>query len=114
MQEQLDQDKCTTIRQIASACDMSKTTAHRLIKKDLRLQKLAPKYIPKVLTQAQKDFRVKLSTENLDKLSADPGLLARLIATDESWIFTYDPRTKFADMQWTAPGDPRPRKALRG
>ena len=50
----------------------------------------------------------------MQELEEDPGILVRLIATDESWIFTYDPRSKFADMQWTAPMEPCPRKALRG
>ncbi len=48
------------------------------------------------------------------QLEADPGILSRLIATDESWVFTYDPRSKFADMEWSTAQDPRPRKAIRG
>ncbi len=84
------------------------------MKKDLNLRKLAPKFVPKVLTDAQKAFRVKLATSNITRLEAEPGLLAQIIATDESWIFTFDPRTKSVDMEWTAPGGALPCKAIRG
>ncbi len=56
---------------------------------------------------------MSLCEQNVATLEGDPGILARLIATDESWVFTYDPRTKFADMEWATPNQPRPRKALR-
>ncbi len=110
--EKLDEDKRCTVRELAAHADMSKSSMHQLLRKDMKMHKLAPKFIPKVLTQAQKDTRVEISRSNLAKLEADPGILAHLIATDESWIFTYDPRTKRADMEWTLPGQPRPRKAL--
>ncbi len=114
VQMKLDEDKRTTVRQLANQCDIGKMTAHRIVKQDLHLTKLAPKFVPRVLTPQQRETRLKLCRDNVAQLEQDPGILARLIATDESWIFTYDPRTKFADMEWTKPGEPRPRKALRG
>ncbi len=113
VREQLQDDKHKTVRQIAFSANVSKTTAHKILRKDLQLRKLTPKYVPKVLTQRQKDFHVRLSTDNVRSLEQDPGLLTRIIATDESWVFTYDPRTKFADMEWTAPNVPCPRKVRR-
>ncbi len=84
------------------------------MRKEMELTKLALKFVPRVLTDHQRETRLKLCRDNVTTLENDPGLLARLIATDESWIFTYDPRTKFADMEWTKPGEPRPHKALCG
>ncbi len=109
----LDEDCRVTVRQVAGHTKMGKTTAHRLLKEDLKVSKIAPKYVLKVLTQAQKDFRVCLAHGNITELERDPSLFSRIIATDESWIFTYDPRMKFADMEWTTPNQPHPRKALR-
>ena len=113
-QIKLDEDKRTTVRQLVAQCDIGKTTAHRIVKKDLNLTKLAPKFMPKVLTPHQRETRLKLSRDNIATLEADPGILTHLIATDESWIFTYYLCTKFADMEWTKPGEPRPCKAIRG
>ncbi len=87
--------------------------AQRILRHDLKMRKLAPKFVPKVLTPQQLQTRLNLCRTNVQDLERDPGILSRLIATDESWIFTYDPRTKFADMEWTHPREPRPRKALR-
>ncbi len=101
------------MRELAAHTEMSKSAMHQMLRKDMKLRKLALKFIPKILTQSQKDTRVEISWSNLAKLEADPSILSKLIATDESWIFTYDPRTKRADMEWTLPGEPCPRKALR-
>ncbi len=114
VQRKLDEDRQATVRQVAASCDIGKTTAHKILRKDLSLTKLAPKFVPRVLTAAQRQTRLTLCRGNVEQLEQDPGILARLIATDESWVFTYDPRTKFADMEWTKPGEPRPCKALRG
>lgn len=114
IQEQLQVDRRATVRQLGTACDVGKSTAHQIMKKELHLSKLAPKFVPRILTPHQRETRVKLCRDNVKMLEDDPGILARLIVTDESWVFTYDPHTKFADMEWTAPGQPCPRKVLRG
>ncbi len=113
VEEQLQAEKRSTLRQVAETCQMSKTTVHRIVRSDLKMRKLALKFVPKVLTPAQMQTRLQLCRDNVRTLEADPGILSRIIATDESWIFTYDPRTKHADMEWTRPGEPRPSKALR-
>ncbi len=89
---------------------MSKDSAHRVLRKDLKLTKIAPKMDMKLLTDAQLKSRMDVSTSKLRKIQQDGTLLQRLIATDESWCFTYDPRTKQADMQWVRRDQPRPRK----
>ncbi len=114
VEQQLQAEKRSTMRQVAHSCQMSKTTVHRIVKGDLKIIKLAPKFVPKILTPAQMQTRLQISTGNVRTIEADPGVLSRIIATDESWVFTYDPRTKCADMEWTRPGEPRPRKALQG
>ncbi len=113
VEDQLQQDRCTTVQQLATSCNIGKSTAHTIVKKDLNLTKLAPKYVPRVLTVTQHQTRLKLCRDNVALLEQDPGILSRLIATDESWVFTYDPRTKCADMEWTQPDQPCPRKARR-
>lgn len=114
LEEQLQVEKRSTLRQLANSCSMSKTTVHRVLRQDMNMRKLAPKFVPKVLTPAQMAFRVELCTVNVRTLEADPGILSRIVATDESWIFTYAPRMKFADMELTCPREPHLRKALRG
>ncbi len=56
VRQQLQEDRRVTVRQVAAQAQMSKTTAHKLLWDDLHMRKLAPKYVPKVLTQQQKEF----------------------------------------------------------
>ncbi len=112
VREQLEDDRCTTLRQLASKTDMSHTTMCKVLKKDLQMSKITPKFQPRILTQEQKDRRLVYSQRNLTKLDSDPGLMHRIVATDESWIYTFDPLTKCADMQWRFKEEPRPTKIL--
>jgi len=41
----------------------------------------------------------------------DPNdLLSRLVTTDETWLYHYDPETKQQSMEWRHSGSPRPKK----
>ncbi len=113
IQQKLGEDRHRTVRDLAAQTGVSTTTAFRVMTKQLKLKKIAPKFMPKVLTEQQKKTCLDIATSNLEKINSDPGVLSRIIATDESWVFTFDPRTKQADMEWVAPGAVRPRKALR-
>ena len=108
----LQDDRRATIRQISRGTGTSFGTVQRILKEQ-KWTKLAPKFVPRILTDAQRACRKTIAEGNLQKIRQDPSLLQGLITTDESWVFTYDPRTKLADLEWTPPEDPRPTKALR-
>ena len=38
-------------------------------------------------------------------------MLSKIITGDETWVYGYDPETKFQSSQWKSPGSPRPKKA---
>ena len=109
----LQDDRHVTQRQIAAETNTPKTTVHRVLVKDLKMQKLAPKFVPRILTNDQKAERLRISTMNLQRIQGQPGFLSKVVTTNESWVFSYDPRSKQADCQWTPSGEPRPTKALR-
>ncbi len=102
------------MRQLAEETGVKRSSLHTIIRKDLRRKKVSAKFIPRILTQEQKDFRVRLCEENLQRLRADNHFLEHLICGDESSVPLYDPETKSASCQWKRPSDPRPQKALRG
>ncbi len=103
IQTKLAEDCRHTVRELAAETGISSTTAFRVMTKQLKLKKIAPKFMPKVLTPEQLRMHQTIAQSNLDKINRDPGVLSRIIATDESWVFTFDPRTKQADMEWLAP-----------
>ncbi len=113
IQMKLLEDRRHTVHELAMDSGVSTSTAFKIMKKELSLTKIVPKFMPKVLTQLQKQTRLDIANSNLIKINQDPGVLSHIIAMDESWVFTFDPRTKQADMEWTPPQAVCPRKALR-
>ncbi len=111
----LGQDRRQTVRDIAAEIGISKSSVHQVLKKDLNLSKLSPKFVPKVLTQAQKDFRVRLCEMNLAALREDDEYIQKFVTGDESWIAVLEVETKAASCEWVQKGRnaPRPVKALR-
>ncbi len=102
------------MRDMAAEVGISKTSIHQVLKKDLNLSKLSPKFVPKVLTQAQKDFHVRLCEINLPGLRADDWYIEKFVTGDESWIAVLEVETKAASCEWVQKGRnaPRPMKAL--
>ncbi len=112
--EELVLDECRrTTQQLAREASMSHTTALKVLRKDLKMRKLAAKFVPHRLTNAQRRNREEISRNHLQTIQENPGVLNQIIATDESWFFSYDPRNKTADMQWLTKEEPRPTKYLR-
>ena len=73
--------------------------------------KVCAKMVPKLLSEDQKQQRVTVCQDIIERLEDDPDLLGRVITGDESWIFEYDPETKRQSRQWKSPASPRPKKA---
>ncbi len=72
----------STTREIARQVGVSHMTVSRVLSKDHKFVKIAPKFVPKVLTDEQKRFRVQICRDNLAKIHADPNFLNRVVTTD--------------------------------
>ena len=49
----------------------------------------------------------------VELINSDPAVLDGLVTCDESWIYCYDPETKWQSSQWKHAGSPRPKKAIQ-
>lgn len=76
----------------------------------MNMHRIAAKFVPRVLTQDQKDSRVAICQELKETVINDPTLLLNVITGDESIVYAYDPETKLQYSQWKIPGSPRPKK----
>ncbi len=109
---QLQQDRRQSVRNVSESTGIPRATVQRIIQKDLKLRHVSSKFVPRILTDKQKAFRVKLSQQNLDRFDAEGiSFLQRIVTGDESSLHTFDPHTK-VHTQWIHPGDHRLRKAL--
>ena len=80
---------------------------------ELGMQRFAAKFVPRILTDDQKQQRVSVCTELRQLAPDDETFLSRVITGDESWVYGYDPETKRQSSQWKSPTSPRPKKARR-
>ncbi len=110
----LESERRVSSCQLAAQVNTSHTSILRVLKKDLKMRKIAPRFVPHRLTQDLVDKRLQLSRRNLHRINQDRDILQRIVATDETWCYTYDPRSKRSDMQWSKRDEPRPSKPLRG
>jgi hypothetical protein len=60
----------------------------------LNMHCIAEKFVPRLLTNYQKQRHVNLCLELWEKANEDPTFISRITMGDESWIYSYDPETK--------------------
>ena len=72
------------------------------------MRKVCAKMVPRLLNDGQKENRVQVCQDILKQLEITTDLLSRVVTGDESWIFEYDPLTKWQSLEWKSA---RPKKA---
>ncbi len=115
VQEYLQVNGRKTISDVAAKVNVSRSTAHKIMKKDLKLSKLCPKFVPRILTEEQNHARVTMSEQNLRRCLEETDFLARIITGDESWVSVFEMELKKNSLVWMRGGRQviRPQKALR-
>ena len=100
-----------TIREMSHELNSSFYAVQSILTKELTMRRVSAKFIPKLLSDKQKQHRLQVAQEMINRNENDPDLLNRAITGDESWVYGYDPETKAQSSQWKSPGSPRPKKA---
>ena len=104
------EDCCLTLRKIVEV-GISRGSVYSILTEDLCMWRVSAKFIPKLLTEQQKDLCVKIAQDMLDCANNDLEFTKTIITGDETWIYNYDPESKFQSLQWKHLKSPRPKKA---
>ena len=107
----MDKDRRVSIETISAQFDVSAGTVCTLIREELKMRKICPKFVPRVLREDQKERRCHNIREMVVLINSDPAVLDALVTSNESWIYCYDPETKRQSSQWKHAGSLRPKKA---
>ena len=99
------------MREVGEKLGLSKTSVHRVLNKDLSMNKVCARWNPRLLTENEKERRVVESREFLPKNQRDPTFLDRIITVDETWLHYYDPEDKRQSFVWKTAQSPPPKKA---
>jgi hypothetical protein len=102
-----------TVREIAEACNISIGSCHDILTKELEMHCVVSKFVPRLPTQAQRDSRVAICQEILDRASEEENFPKRIITSDETRVCGYNVETKIQSSQWVGKNSPRPKKARR-
>jgi len=85
---------------IADEVNIDRETVRLILSEELGMRKSCAKMFPRYLTQQQRDARLSGCADLLEQVEADPELMNRVIAGEESWFFHYDPETKRQRLEW--------------
>ena len=107
-------DRRFTVRFIGETLKMCPTSVYSIITQDLMMKKVAARWVPKLLSDEQKEERVRLARQSSRLYEANEDeFLARFVTMDETWVHHFDPETKRQSMEWKNPGSPTPKRPKR-
>jgi len=97
-----------TVRSIAGQVNIDRESVRKILTEYLDIRKVCAKMVPKDLTEEQKQRRVTIFQNLLER---QDDILGRVITGDEeTWIYQYDPETKRQSAQWKIAISPRSKK----
>ena len=87
---------------------ISKTMCHDILTENLGMHRIAAKFVPRLLMNDQKQNRVDMSQELVDRANDDDNFLKNIIKRGETWVHGYNVETKLQSSQWVSKTSPRP------
>jgi hypothetical protein len=90
----------------------SVTEFQQILTENVNMCCTAAKFVPRILTNDQKQRCINVCLELQEKANEDPTFTCnyRNITGDESWIYDYNTKTKQQLSQWKSPQSPRTKK----
>ena len=99
-----------TLRKLVEEVGISRGSVHSILTEDLCMWRVWAKFIPKLLTEQQKELHMEIAQDMLNCANNDLEFTKTIITGDETWVYGYDPENKFQSSQWQHTESPRPKK----
>ncbi|XP_060594070.1 protein GVQW3-like, partial [Ruditapes philippinarum] len=91
VKDHIAKDGRKSIDDIADTVGLCDGTVHKIVTKDLNMNKVCARWVPGLLTDENKATRVDASRECLRRYDRDgERFLRHIITTDETWVNFYD------------------------
>ena len=100
-----------TVRELAEKCGIMVGSCHHILTEELKMHRVAAKFVPRLMTSDQQAQRVQVCQDLLDHSKNYKEFLSKIMTGDESWVYGYDVETKVQSSQWMSKTSPRPQKA---
>ncbi|GFV39697.1 integrase catalytic domain-containing protein [Trichonephila clavipes] len=90
--------------------DVSYGTVWTIVHDRLRFRKVRAAWVPKQLTDQQKELCMGQALQHLFWYQEDPAFMKRIVTGKDTWCHLYEPETKQDRMQWKHTSSPPPKK----
>jgi hypothetical protein len=91
--ELIHEDRRWTIHELADTVGVGYSVC-QILTENSDMRRIAVKFVPRLLTNDQKQRLVNMCLELREKANEDPAFISSIVMGDESWIYGYDPETK--------------------
>jgi len=109
----ISENRRLIVCEVSEEVGICKSSCHTILTENLKMSRVAAKFVLRLLTELQKQNRVTVSYELIDLSIIDENFLKIVITGDETWVYGYDVETKVQSSQWMGKSSPRqisPRK----
>jgi hypothetical protein len=100
VREAILEDRRRTIRHVCDIVKQSYGTCQRILSDELNMRSIAAKFVPRLLSNDQKEHRVAVCSELKEPTENDPNFISAIITGG----------TTQQSSQWKTPNSPRPMK----
>lgn len=109
--QMVTKDHRIKVREIAETLKISKGSVGTILHKHLFMKKLCARWVPRLLSDEQKQHRIDDSEWNLAMFKRNPNeFIRRFVTMDETWIHHYTPESNKQSAEWLEPGQSRPKR----
>ena len=103
----INADRRRTIDEISEVTGLSWSSRQQMLTEDLNTKRVSAKFVPQLLTEDQKNNRSNVCYNFREQAGNDPQILPKVVTSDETWCYGYDPETKQASSQRKTPNSPK-------
>jgi len=103
--DMLKEDRRLTIQHTAETTDIHDTAVYRIVSDDVGMKKVSACWVPRMLTDEQKQNRVNVRTDLFLSLASPATNFSRqdsnaVLMQDETWVHHFDLERKRQNMVW--------------
>ena len=105
----IEEDACYTVQEIEELSGIHSSSILKILRERLGLRKICTCWVPYLLTDDQKQSRVRLASQVIEKYDkCDPRYLEEIVTGDETWIYHFQPHCKAKNKVWVSSEGDRP------
>ena len=99
-----------SLQELQAHTCIDQATAHKIIREDLLMRKIAVKWVLHPLTEQQKWCRYETCIDLERYQNEGENFLNNIITIDETWFRAYEPELRRQSAEWRHDGSPRRQK----